>query len=443
MYHWSVTSVVAFALLSVVPVVAGDPAQGDPEKRARELLQLLVDEKYDEFVAAADKTMQAAFSSAQAGQMWGLFCFQLGDYQTVESATTTHKDNHDSVSLVLRFARGTVTLRIVLNEAGELAGLWSDQITPAIAYEPPSYVHKDAFREVEVTVSAGQFALPGTLTVPTGDGTFPGVVLVHGSGAHDRDETVAAQKPFRDLAWGLASRGIAVLRYEKRTKAHPRACKADEWTLETETIDDAVAAAALLRTRPEIDPQRVFVVGHSLGGIAAPYIAQRDNKLAGIVVLAGAGRSVVDLIEEQVEYLVHLDGTVTPEEQQAIDQTKQTAAAVRSGHLDEAPTDGALPAKYLADLHARRPAEVAAKLKLPILVVQGGRDYQVTRADFAVWEQNLRDRPQATLKLLPDLNHLFNAGDGSTSDPAEYQKPGHVDERVVTLLADWLTHVGR
>jgi dienelactone hydrolase len=343
-----------------------------------------------------------------------------------------------SVRFVLRFERAKVPVRIVLDRQGRLSGLWFDRPEITAAYEPPDYVKKDAFREEKVTVSAGQFPLPGTLTIPVEQGPHPGVVLVHGSGPHDEDETVGAQRPFRDLAWGLASRGIAVLRYEKRTHAHPSARKADEWTLADETIDDALAAAELLRQRPEIAAKRVYVAGHSLGGLAAPYIAQRDGKLAGIIILAGAARSVLDMLEDQYVYLAKLDGTISPEEQQQIDKLKQITAAIRAGRLQDVPADAGLPARGLAELHKLNPPQAAAGLSVPILVIQGGRDYQATRADFTLWQKALGGRKDVSFRLFDDLNHLFCAGQGP-SGPAEYQRPGHVDGRVIETIAQWIS----
>jgi uncharacterized protein len=325
----------------------------------------------------------------------------------------------------------------VLDQKGRVSGLWFDKAEMTAKYEPPAYVKKDSFREEKVTVSAGQFPLPGTLTIPAGTGPFAGVVLVHGSGPHDEDETIGPNRPFRDLAWGLASRGIAVLRYEKRTQAHPNSKKPDEWTLADETIDDAAAAAELLRKRPEIDPKRVYVAGHSLGGLAAPYIAKRDGKLAGIVILAGSARPVMDLLEYQYEYLAKLDGTVSPEEQQAIDNVKRATVAIRAGRLQDVPGDLAVQARGLAELDKLRPPEAAAELKIPMLIIQGGRDYQVTRDDFGLWQKALAKRKDVTFKLIDDLNHLFMAGSGP-SGPGEYQRAGHVDGRVVEAIAGWL-----
>src|SRR4051794_36392117 len=144
------------------------------------------------------------------------------------------------------------------------------------------------FTEEPVVVGSGEWALPGTLTLPTGTGPFPAVVLVHGSGPHDRDETIGPNKPFRDLAWGLATRGIAVLRYEKRTKEHgAKFVKENTYTLRSEVIDDVRAAVALLRSHRSVDPKRIFVAGHSQGAVAAPRVAELEPGLGGVILLAG------------------------------------------------------------------------------------------------------------------------------------------------------------
>jgi dienelactone hydrolase len=373
-----------------------------------------------------------------AQQIMAQFVFQLGGFQSVESAKPIEAGGYFSVDFACRFERGTCTLRVTLDKQDRMAGFHNMGVQPTAPYEPPEYVDKAAFREEKVTVSAGEFPLPGTLAIPNGRGPHPAVVLVHGSGPNDEDETVGANKPFRDLAWGLASRDIAVLRYVKRTKEHPTARPRGEWTLEAETIDDALAAARLLRERREIDPQRVFVLGHSLGGMAAPYIAARDDKLGGIIIMAGNARSVLDLIEDQIEYLAKLDGDYSDEERAKVEELKKALAAIRAGKPEEV-TEPILnvPSKAWARLHKRDPAGVAAKLDLPILIIHGGRDYQVTREDYRLWKKRLSGRNNVTFKLFPKLNHLFIVGEGP-SGPAEYQQPGHVDEQVINYVADWI-----
>ncbi len=191
------------------------------------------------------------------------------------------------------FERASLDVNVVLNDAGEIIGL---TITPVgtieqqanATYEPPSYAQPERFQEHEIQIGHGTWVLPGTMSIPRGDGPFAAVLLVHGSGPQDRDETIPPNKPFRDLAWGLASQGIAVLRYEKRTKAYAAQLGSvrDTITVKEEVLDDALEAVALLRERPEIDAQQIFVLGHSLGGYLAPRIGEADPQIRA----SGAGQ---------------------------------------------------------------------------------------------------------------------------------------------------------
>jgi hypothetical protein len=300
----------------------------------------------------------------------------------------------------------------------------------------PAYSKPDSFRERDVTVGNDEWKLPGTLTVPVGKGPFPAIALVHGSGPNDRDETVGQTKVFKDLAEGLASRGIVVLRYEKRTRQYAAKTAAMErFTVNEETVDDAVQALATLRAQPEVDAKRVFLLGHSLGGNLAPRIAEADAKLAGLVLLAANARPLAEALLDQAEYL-----GATPADLQALRAQAAKLKALEPADADAPPLHiGPIsaPASYWLDLNAYDPAATAKRLTIPMLILQGERDYQVTMKDLAVWKSALGSRKNVTLRSYPALNHLFVAGEGK-SLPAEYNKPGHVAPEVVDDVAKFL-----
>ena len=173
------------------------------------------------------------------------------------------------VTLRVHWAAAELDFGVSWTPGGQIAGMWW---APARAvWQPPEYSRPDSFFEREVTIGSDEWKLPGTLSIPKGKGPFPAVVLVHGSAPNDRDESVGSVKVFRDLAEGLASRGVAVLRYDKRTKVYPAQCAADpNFTMNQETVEDAVRAAALLRPSQKSPTARVFVLGDSQGGYIRP-----------------------------------------------------------------------------------------------------------------------------------------------------------------------------
>jgi hypothetical protein len=151
---------------------------------------------------------------------------------------------------------GPLACQFTINSEGRIAGFFITRVAPQAAkWERPAYSKPDAFTEREVTVGSDEWKLPGTLTVPAGKGPFPGVVLIQGSGPTDRDESLGGSKVFKDLAEGLASRGIVVLRYEKRTKQYPRAAASPTITVKEEMLDDAGRAGSGRQARVRAWPQ--------------------------------------------------------------------------------------------------------------------------------------------------------------------------------------------
>jgi len=419
-----------------------------PERIAQ--AQAIADQFLEGDFAAVEATFDATMASALPADKLkevrqGLEA-QVGAFARQAGARAEKYQQYDVVYVTLEFALAAIDMKIVFDPAGQVAGLFFQptQSAPPAAYVPPAYVRAETFREQDVTVGGGKWALSGTLTLPLSDGLTPAVVLVHGSGPNDRDETIGPNKPFRDLAWGLASRGIAVLRYEKRTRQHPAQFTADvlaTLTLKEETVDDALAAVALLRQTAGIDPARVYVLGHSLGGYAIPRIGLADPQIAGLIVLAGPTRPLEEITLEQVTYIAGLDGTVTADEQASLDALGAQAARVQDPNLSAASPAADLPlgipANYWLDLRGYDPGEVARGLSQPLLILQGGRDYQVTTVDFEGWKAALASRSDVEFRLYPDLNHLFMVGEGKAT-PAEYDRAGHVAEPVIADLAQWI-----
>ncbi|GGL46626.1 alpha/beta hydrolase family protein [Nocardia jinanensis] len=314
----------------------------------------------------------------------------------------------------------------------------------AETWQAPEYIDPAAFTERETTVGSGQFVVPGTVTLPCGEGPFPAAVLLGGGGPFDRDGTAGPNKNLKDIAWGLAGRGVAVLRFDKVTHAHPESVAATVgFTPTDEYVPHATAAIEHLRGLSNVDAGRVFVIGHSMGGRFAPRVAVAAGPaVAGLVVLAG---DTVPLQWSLVRVVEHL-GRVDPATAAALPSAETvTAQAELVDGEDLSPTTPAdrlpfgMPAPYWLDLRAYDPAAVAATLDLPMFFLQGERDYQVTvAADLAGWRAALADRPQVTIRTYPADDHMFFPGAG-ISLPADYVRPHHVDVQVVDDIADWIT----
>ncbi len=440
------TSSIALGLVGLLFLAASgwSDQTGQPSAAvsiAEKFVDRLAKEDFAGAVAPFDATMKHAMPEAKMRETWQTLAKQAGPFKQQLGTRTMQQVGFDIVFVTCEFERAILDIKVVFNSENQINGLWfvpGKRPTPdAAAPVLPKAVHETAVR-----IGDGEWALPGTLTTPaTGAGPWPAVVLVHGSGPQDRDETVGMNKPFRDLAWGLAAKGIAVLRYDKATKAFPnRFLNMRGMTVKEETIDDAIKAVQRLRKNGGIDPNRIFVAGHSLGGMVAPRIGSADSKIAGLVILAGSTRPLEEIILQQTRYLLSLDGDFSSADQKRFAEVETEMNKVRN--LTSADSNStrlifSAPPSYWLDLRQYDPPAAAAKLKQRVLIVQGERDYQATLADFDGWKKKLSSRPNVTFKLYPKLNHLFIAGEGKSA-PAEYEQPGRVSEEVTNDIADWI-----
>ncbi len=446
------------AAVTAAPASApASPAETGPAAVGRAYVDALARGDTAAAEAMQDDTMRAAAPAAALGQLWEQLIAQFGAFREIGAVTTTEQAPYTTATVQASFEDFTVPLLVTVAVDGRVAGFHLGQPVPADPGSPSSpspspsaasYVRPEAFTETDVTVGAAPWALPGTLSMPEGEGPFPAVVLLAGSGPNDRDETIGPNAPLRDLAWGLASNGIAVLRYDKRTKAHATAMAANvaNVTVKEEVVDDALAAIELLRRTPGVDPERVFVAGHSLGGYLAPRIAaQAPDTVAGIALLAAPSSSLARVIVDQYEYLASEAGGADPQAIAALPAIREQAARAESASLSPSTPASDLPlgipAAYWLDLRGYDPVATAADLPIPILIAQGGRDYQVPPSELQAWRSGLAARDEVSITEYPALDHLLMEGEGP-SRPAGYMVAGHVDEALVVDLAGWVLLAG-
>ncbi|MGE4063949.1 MAG: alpha/beta hydrolase family protein [Rhodospirillaceae bacterium] len=295
--------------------------------------------------------------------------------------------------------------------------------------------------EVPVTIGEGKWAVPGILALPGKDGSFPVAVLMHGFGPGSIDGDVGPNKVMRETAIGLASRDVAALRFAKRTTVHSKlfASEHRRATIEEEWIDDSVAAVAILKATPKIDPHRVFIVGHSASAALAPQVAS-VAEAAGAVLVNGSARKPGALIKDQVEYTATLRENDTPEAKAG--HTKLLAAAERllADVGDDADVILGQPMWFWRAMAAR---DVVSDVRTfttnggHVLVVHGARDYLTTETDWLGLKNALSRFPNVQMRQFVNLNHMMQDGEGKMT-PAEYQWKKPVSDEWISALADWI-----
>jgi hypothetical protein len=409
----------------------------DPAALAAHFVELADQGRWQDIEALFAPNLRAVVSADAVRAGWTSEAVPLGDLAGLGPAHAEEIDGGlTRVSVPVSFAKGDLVVVIATAGDGLLQGL---RLAAAGEWSAPSYAAPKRFAEHEVVVGDGPLAVPGTLTVPRGGGPFAAAILLSGGGPFDRDGTAGPLKPLKDLAWGLASRGIASLRFDKVSAVHPEVlAEMLEFTAADEYLPYARDAFRQLRQNPEIISDRIHIVGHSMGGKMAPRIAEAEPGIAGLVLLAADAVPMQRAVVRTVRHLVSLG--VVPAA--AVDPVEQQAANVERDDLSSSTPTEDLPlgysGAYWLDLRSYDPVATARSLGLPMLILQGGRDYQVTEADdLALWRAGLGDRPDVDIRVHAADNHMFARGDGP-STPAEYSTPANVDPAVVEDIAMWI-----
>lgn len=403
------------------PALAPPPGTSDENlARCRDMMAALVSESAEAAEKSFSARVRAELPPPLLRSRWHAL---LARYGALASWRVTGREAlgaMDRLTLELQFADRIMYERVVFGHGHEIVGLWFS--APSAQPAAPEAPAPSATQPKEVEVTVGPLALRGTLVLPRSEAPVPAVVLVAGSGPSDRDETVFGAKPFRDLALGLAAHGIASLRFDKRPFEHPELFKGNGGTIEAETIEDALAAVALIRTRPEVDAQRLVVLGHSLGALLAPEIALRAGGVAALVLLGTPARPIPELLLEQLR-----GAGAKPGELSAL-ETKVRALP----NLPPSEVVLGSPASYWQDLAKRDEFGAARTLGRPVLLLRGAEDRNVAAIDQQRWVQELTGHVPVESATIPGLNHLFTPV--GSPPQTEQHIPGEVIERVATFI---------
>ncbi|MDX9942961.1 MAG: alpha/beta fold hydrolase [Bacteroidales bacterium] len=436
---------ILFTILFAAPALSQELQTAPPdvyEQGASQLLAAMQEGTADDNMEIFTEELKAALSSLKLQDLWAQLQQQVGSFRQISRYLHEESGEYHVVMAVTEFSNMELALRLVYDPSMKIAGLQFVQAPPLTFTPAPAYADTTRFIETELAIDCGDIQLPALLAMPRSESLVPLVVLVHGSGPNDIDETIGPNKPFRDIAWGLATQGIAVLRYEKRTKNKVTSLDMKTMTPWEETGMDAVSAAKQAAGLEGVDPQRIFVLGHSLGGMMAPEIARQSGSLAGIILLGGNSGKLYDIIIRQYEHLAAIqDPDNAHGTREETEKIRQKAALIRSGALtpDTPPEETILntPASYWLYIKDYNQAETARQLDIPTLILQGERDYQVDMLEYQGWQEALGGRPKVRMKSYPGLNHLFFHGEG-TPKPEEYYQQMNTDVQVIMDISSWI-----
>ena len=449
--------ILAVFLTVILAAAACGPAAAEQEARkletaadADEWIAVFLGEHPEELEGVWAMSAQMEAAAAQMGGIGGMAkqLAMLGTAEKIDQAYEGEVRGLKAFFIPCAFSVMPVDIVLVVQD-GAIAGLSTGAYSGNKEENKEETAETGLYDSIDLALPVPSLGeLPGILTVPKGEGPFPAVILLQGSGSSDKDETIGTLKPFRDIAEGLAEKGVAVYRFDKRSYVYGVEMATNKQiTLEDEYLEDAVNAVQLLAGQERIDPERIFVLGHSQGGSAIPAAArklgQAPVKARGFIMMAASPRPLDELMREQYDFLYSLMPEVT-EEQQA-EKDAVFAELDRLKDLDSLTEDdqviGAY-ASYWKWLAAYDVLQAAEEIAEPVLLLQGEEDYQSTMVDFGIWKEAVGGKENWKLISYPGLTHLFMTG-LKTEGRAAYARDGKVDAQVIADIAAFVNGTGK
>lgn len=412
----------------------------DKFRLALSMLNHLQEGEYEKAYAMFDEVLKGSISLVDLSGLWTQIQANQGHIKEIFSYDEKEQEAFTSLYFGTSFEQDNATLEVSVNDEDEIVGFYLYPYGDEEETSEPVYDGEElSFGE--------EFPLKGTLKTPEEGDKFPVVVFVHGSGPLDRNSSIGPNAMFEDMAEALAEQGIASFRYDKRTYTYNKddRLREEDFLVHDETVEDAALAVEMLKTHPAVDPEQIYVAGHSLGAMMIPRISKETSSIKGVVFMAAPSKNVVETMHDQVMYLLenYETGHEGHDHEHDIVHLEDLKMRIEDALDPDTPLENrsreilGVSESYWNDILAYDQVEEAKEIKLPMLFLQGERDYQVTMKDFEKWQEELSAKKHVTFKSYPSLNHLLIAGEGAPS-PEEYMVEGTVDPQVSEDIGSWI-----
>lgn len=432
-------NLIIFSFILAITSFSAYSQEMDFQRKTHYIIELQEKGDFNKIIKLGSDEFREKVNAKQLQEIWESLQKELGTYTDLGEYTYNKTEEWYLITQILKFENKPLALKITFNYDGEITGYFYQPAPPEEMAPPPEYSNANLFEEKDMEIEAGDIKLPAKLTIPKEGDDFPLVILVHGSGPNDMDQTIGPNKIFRDIAWGLSSNGIAVIRYDKRTYLNSGTLDHSCYTLKEKVENDVHDVISAAKSIERIDYNKIIILGHSLGGLAAPRIAENNDDVSGLILMGVNSNKIHDVIERQYDYLLSIQ-TPTEELEDHINYMKEKIQIIREQEFDKQTPASDLVfwnACFWLDIINYEHVEVAANLKQPIIVLQGERDYQIPMREFYGWRSGLSSKNNVSFKWYPGLNHLFIHGTGEPN-PEEYSKPGNVHEDVIKDIVKWI-----
>ncbi len=411
-----------------------------PEELSVQLIDEILAEDFSTVWSMGSDELKNAITEEELLASWQTTIATAGAFIEKVNVATEKADGYTLVINYLKYENTGVKITLTFGEKNVIEGIHINYYT----LEDATAKLPETLTESSFTVSTGGYTMPALLTTKEENTKDSVLLLVHGSGPNDMNETIMGSAPFRDIAWGVAQHGIDVFRYDKRTFVYSEnlALAGDAYlTANEEVIEDALSAAKLLS---EEGYENIYLAGHSLGGLlGARIISEEPELFAGFISLAGSPRTLSEIqLSQNLAMLETLKGDQKTQAE-AIIEAEQAKLASLDTFTDEellTTTIFGISAYYVKDLYAYDTMELAKNLDIPMLFLQGSEDFQVTvEEDFNLWQAGLQNKENVSFQLYQGLTHLFTPSpENATHTITDYAAKANVDEAVITDIYEFI-----
>jgi len=412
-------------------------------QKAIEIIDLFKSEQFEKAYNICDEIMLRKITPERFQSIWESLAAVNGDLNEIGATRYNYLDSFHVTTTKLKFKNGAVGLRLSFNLKWQISGIYIVEADPM--YNIPAYINTFGFYEIKIPFGSVGFENEAILTVPIQEKKYPCVIIIGGSGPIDKDATIGPNRIYKDFAWGLASNGIATLRFDKRTKAYfgkimEQHKNGNYYTIEQEYLADLKELVNKVSKKNAIDPKRIYLMGHSQGAGLMPLFLKQNKIVAGAIMAAGNYTSLQDLMLYQLEYLKPLQAK-TKADSAVFDNMATQATQAKILNLPNNYPNDSLPVMYPFSywnyLNKLNLVSLAQKNKKPVLVLQGERDYQVPYSEYLKWKSTLINNSNYQFASFQKLNHLFLEGEGK-STPEEYSNRSNVPDYVIEEISKWI-----
>ena len=412
-------------LLLIVTITFKNYSQKPSEIGKNFILTTFVNKDFEISYSFFDQPLFKEFSISSLSEVVSQIESHVGPYKGVIEV-----NNESNIYYFYsEFENQKLDITLTFNTENKIIGFF---------FVPHKEFKKENFIGKELNIKSGNLELNGTLLTPENDSLKKLVIFIHGSGPNDRDETIFENKPFKDVSESLYKRGIASYRFDKKVFSNPESFN-DNSTIDEEITNDILDIINYFKNDNQFSNYEIIILGHSLGAYLTPRIINKSNKVSKAIMLAGNARSLDKLIIEQYNYLYELNPTEDLKNE--LGKLKNQIFLLHSKRFNLNTSKENLPlnlsANYWQSILDYNPLKEGKKIKIPMLILHGERDYQVTMKDFELWKKSLDNNKKATFISYPKLNHLFITGD-KKSEPKEYMIKGTVDEMAINDIFNFI-----